>query len=941
MFKTKELAKAVRFALLGGAVATAMTSLPILAAEGEEVERIEVTGSRLKRTDMETPVPVTVITRDQISKMGAVNVADVLNTSPVAIATSNQTTSTFSTTTVGLNTTALRNLGESRTLVLVNGRRFVSGVDPSTGYAVDLNAIPAAMIERIEILKSASSAIYGSDAVAGVVNIITRKDFEGVEVNAQGGTSGEGDRNTGTATLTAGKSWSGGSGWTSFGYDIDDGLKATDRDFSKHDSAIFLDENGNEYVDNLFSSYPNQGRITYKDSTGVSHTVNADGSPYSGGFDRASYRQLVTPLERYYGAAGFNTEITETVKLWSELNYNTSKTLDSTIEPVPLDVVNDVWNKDRGGTAGLDVNSPLLPDSLRDQLIADGITNLNQTTFVRRMGEFGPRSTDVERSTIRLATGLDWEINSDWTAGAYVTWGKTEQNQEDGGQVNVERAAQALDVIELDGKLVCRDELARLQGCVPLNMFGEGTISADAVNYIKVPAKAYGRAEQKVFALSTAGVLPLELSGGQVGLAGGFEWREENGQFKPGDLAQTGASSTNGSEPTDGTTRTNDIFAELSLPVLDNATISAAGRYTDHNVVGGNFTWNLGAEYSPIDELKLRASAATAVRTPNISDLYAGRGETFATVTDPCNGVDATTTGQEAENCRAIPEVAARIASEGSFELTPAEVQGTGGYVGGNPNVKEETADSWSVGAIWQAMDNLSFTVDYFDYSIKDAIATTDRSTVLDRCFAASSSTFSANCNGATVRDENGALIEVNSGTSNENNLYTSGLDLESNYNLDVGPGTFRAQLVYTYTREYVEESVYDGSSIDYAGEVLYPEHRANLDLGYEFSDYTFGWTMRYWGSVVDSVNGQNYNFTDYEALTTYNSIDAVIYHDLSAGYQVTDGLELYAGVRNLFDKQPPMLPQGTVNGDTGANTAAAAYDVTGRYYYAGVTAKF
>ena len=246
MHKNNLLAKSVRFALISGVTATTLSTFGVFAAEeaGAKVERIEVTGSRMKRTDMETTVPITVLSREDIAQTGAINVADILNSSPVTIAGSDQSNSAFTTSTVGLNTTSLRNLGDSRTLVLVNGRRFVSGVDPSSGYAVDLNAIPTSMIERIEILKSASSAIYGSDAVAGVVNIITRKDFDGVEVNAQTGISGESDRNTKTVSLTSGKTWSGGNAWVSLGYDDDEGIKATDRDFSKQDLAVFLDENG-------------------------------------------------------------------------------------------------------------------------------------------------------------------------------------------------------------------------------------------------------------------------------------------------------------------------------------------------------------------------------------------------------------------------------------------------------------------------------------------------------------------------------------------------------------------------------------------------------------------------------------------------------------------------------------------------------------------------
>ncbi|MCM2679821.1 TonB-dependent receptor domain-containing protein [Echinimonas agarilytica] len=966
MFASNKLAKAVRFAVISGAAASAMVVAPAsFAQDGADVnaERIQVTGSRIKRTDMETPVPVTTISRDDIVQLGALNVADILKTSPVTIAGTDSSNSAFTNSSVGLNTTELRGLGEERTLVLVNGRRFVSGVSPSVGYAVDLNAIPASMVERIDILKSASSAVYGSDAVAGVVNIITRQDFEGVEVNVQAGTSGEGDRDTGSFNIVTGGRWDTGNAWVSLGYDEDDGLKSTDRDFSKKDIAWGLDDEGNEAIVDLFSSYPPQGRVSYTSKTRqatdangdpafnedgtprmVSVSLNGDGTPFDNRFNRAEYRQLITPLERKYAAAGINLDISPNVSVFTELNYNNAKTTDSTIEPTPLDVVNDVWLKDRNGTGGMDVNSPLLPDTLRDQLMLDGITNLNETTFVRRQLEFGARSTNLERDTIRLATGLDWDIDGNWISSTYVTWGKTDQVQENGGQVNVERAALALDVIEdADGNLICADEHARLQGCVPLNYFGEGTVSDAAVDYIQVPAKVSGQVEQTVVATGIAGDLPFELSGGLVAVAAGIEWREEKGSFNPGDLAQTGASSTNKSEPTDGRFDTTDIYGEVAMPILDNLSVDLAARYSDHSIVGGNVTWNAGVEYTPIDSLKIRASAATAIRTPNISELFGGRGETFAGVTDPCSGLKAGDTGQVAVNCLSIPEVADRVAREGVFELTQAELQGTGGFIGGNEEVQEETSDSWSVGFIWQAMDNLAFTVDYWDYSIEDAILTTPRTTVLDRCFALSSADFSQNCNGNAIRDAQGALIEVNSGTSNENNLDTSGIDFEANHSIDIGPGTLSTQAIWTYTREYVETEIESGSSIDYVGEVLNPRHRANLNLAYTMDNISVAWRARYWDHSVDSVSGDNVNFYTGEILAEGkgNELGSVTYHDLSGGYYFDNGIELNAGVRNLFDKQPNVLPQGTSNGSTGINTASEAYDVTGRYFYAGVTAKF
>ena len=938
MFTNSKLAKSVKLAFAFSAASAFSFSGAVQAQDeqsAETVEKIQVTGSRIQRTDIESPVPITVIGRNEILSIGAINAADVLNQSPVSIASSDQSNSSFSTTAVGLNTTALRNLGESRTLVLVNGRRFVSGVSPSSGYAVDLNSIPASMIERIEILKSASSAIYGSDAVAGVVNIITRSDFEGVEVNVTSGISGESDREKNAINITAGNSWDSGSVTIAMGYDDDKGLKASDRDFSRYDQAVFLDENGDEYVDIQNSSYPPQGRVG---------SYNADGTPYVGSensFNRASFRQLVTPLERKYVAFNFTQELNDDVQYFAEANWNSSETYDSTIEPTPFNV-EDVFKPSRGGTGGISMSNPMLPDLLVQNLMNDGLTmDDNIPWTVRRMVEFGARSTNMERDTVRIATGLDWNIDDNWALNTFVSWGKTDQWQENGGQVNLERAYQAFNVVEDPdtGEIVCADETARLYGCVPLNIWGEGTVSEEAVRYVSTPAKATGEAEQFIFGATVVGETPLELPGGFVNVAVGVEHRLEKGQFQPGDFAQVGASSTNQADATDGSFYTNDVFVETSIPVLDNLILDAAARYADHEITGGDTTWNLGVEYSPIETLKLRASAATAIRTPNIADLFGGRGETFAGVSDPCSGITADSTGTVAENCLSIPEISARVARDGEFVLTQVESQSTGGTVGGNPDVNPETSDNWSAGAVWQVMDGLSLTVDYYDISIEDAISTTSRSTVVRRCFE--STNFDPNCGGDVVRDANGALAEVHSGTSNENDIDTKGFDVEVAYTTELVGGQFGVNFIWNHTSEYVVTGIESGDAVDFAGEVLNPDDRANLNLSYGYEDWNFTWRMRYWASSVDSVEGNNYNFTNFAPLEEYNEFPSVIYHDVSASYAISDDMNISLVVRNAFDKQPPVANQSSVNGGTGINTVSEAYDVTGRYMQASFTARF
>jgi outer membrane receptor protein involved in Fe transport len=944
MLKNNKLAKSIKLALVFGAASTTILASNSAIAEeaAEEVETIEVTGSRIKRTDMETPVPVTIIGRVDIAEMGALNVADVLNTSPVSIASSDQSNTAFTNTSVGFITTLLRALGQERTLILVNGRRFVSGATPQTGYAVDLNAIPASMIERIEILKSASSAVYGSDAVAGVINIITRSDFDGLEVNAQSGTSSRGDRNKKSLNITGGGTWDSGSAIFAVGYDNDEGLKSLDRKFSELDQAITLDDNGDEQVVDFFSSYPPSGRIGGYNSDGstfdFAHELGKDR------FNRASYRQLVTPLERKYAAFTLHQEINEDVSYFGEVNFNSARTYGSTIEPTPFRT-NSVFQPARGGTGGISMRNPMIPQALRDNLLADGLTlDDNMPEMVRRMVELGARSTDLERETIRIVNGIDWQINDSWAFNGYVSWGKTAQTQENGGQVNVERAENAFDVdFNSDGQLQCADELARIQGCAPLNLFGAGSISAEAARYVTAPAKSLGKVEQLVVSASVSGELPIELPGGNIQVAFGYEHRLEEGQFAPGAFAQVGATSSNSTLATDGSFTTDDIFVEAVLPILDNLELDLAARLSDHSITDEDSTWNIGLQYTPIEGLMVRASAATAIRTPNVSELFGGRGDTFAQATDPCSGVTAAGGSQSHNNCLTIPEIAARVARDGSFELTQQELQSTGGTIGGDPTVNPETSDSFSAGFVWQIMDGLSMTADYYDVKVEDAIFTTTRTTVARRCYDVPASEFDAQCNGAMLRDVRGALTEVHSGTSNENDLETDGYDIELNYTADFGPGTFGVDVIYNHVNEWVQTAIEDGTAEDLGGEAIYPDNRANINLRYALDDLAFSWRMRWIGSTNDSnTEGGNLNFTTGADLTSkFNKFDSEVYHDVSATYFMNETITGTLTVRNLFDTQPQVANQSFKNGSTGINTISEIFDVTGTYFQASVTMKF
>ncbi|MEM7432239.1 MAG: TonB-dependent receptor [Pseudomonadota bacterium] len=923
------------------------------AADTTAVDEIIVVGSHIKRDGFDYSSPVEIIDSAVLDQTGTTNLGDLLQTLPQNIASINNANSAFTVSSSGLNLTSLRNLGTARTLVLINGRRFVSGVSPSVGYGVDLNAIPVSMIERIEVLTGGASAVYGSDAIAGVVNIVLRTDFEGVMIDGQVGASMESDKNKEDIYITlGGELGDGGNAWMSIGYSNDDPLFARDRAFSDTDLAVYdLDGDGfGETDDWLGSSFPPAGRFG---------GFLGDGTPFRSGladrensdrFNRADFRTIYSPVERRFAYGALTYPISPRAEVFGELNYSIVES-ESELEPFALDLNSNIWFTQRGGTGGLDVAThPLVPQLLRDNLLAAGITNLNQlgvNATARRLVEFGERFSGYQRTTLRGVVGMNFDLPNNWTLSTHYTYGKTDQDIEATGQINVERAALALDVEQLpDGTIQCVNEQARLQGCVPFNPFGAGTIDAAQVAYLSLPTTRQGIVEQEVFNVTLAGDTNWDLPGGTVAFAFGGEYREERGADIPGDSVQRGITAGNASGPTDGSFDVTEFFGEVILPLHDKLSIDGAVRVGDYSSVGNQTTWKVGVDFAVVEGLRLRTTAATSVRAPNVADLFSGAGETFRNIQDPCDGITATTTGNAAVNCRTIPVIADRIANTGSFTLTQVERQSTGGFTSGNPNVGEETADSLTAGLVWQPnnLDGFSLSIDWYDIEIDDGIATTPRTVVLQRCFDVDPGSFDATCAGRARRDFTpgaGALVEVDSASSNENRFETSGIDVQLQYTFDIGPGTASAGLFYNHLMEFDTIGIVDGSVDDDAGEVLFPEHRTVINLGYSMDDWHFSWRSRVWDRVKDSntplLTNENSDVFGNPLAPSKNEIPTFVYHDASVGYNM-DRFSVRAGINNVFDKQPPLLTQISQYGNTGTNIAAEAYDPIGRAWYVSFT---
>lgn len=964
--KVGRVARARQAALL--ASVAAMICVPAAASAQEadasvpqdgEGQEIVVTGSHIKTDNFNSSSPLVVLGSEDLARGGDTNVAEFLDRIPSIVGADTASSNQVNTATgSGLNTVALRNLGPTRTLVLVNGRRYVSGVSVGAGYGVDLNSIPTASIKRIEVLTGGQSAAYGSDAVAGVINIITHDRFEGVAVSAQYGQTGKNDRETFDTSIIAGSNFADGRGnaWLSIGFSDAKGVMSRDRDFSAISWDAVDGPDTNSDLDSLAfigSSFIPEARV---------HNFKGDGTPFTRGsntiatsdaFNFNDYRQYISPFKRLFASARVNYELDDGLKLDLEANY---ARVDSSgrFEPIPLSVTADIFKSNLGGRSNINIDpalgpvSPLLAGTpLQTSLLAAGIRNLDQANFAgRRLVEFGTRGEDNRRQTFRIAGSLSYDISKDINFTLSGTYGQTTQNQTVPGDINLERARFAIDVVANPaGGFMCADALARAQGCVPFNPFagpndplGIG-ISPAAIKYLGITAGNVGRVEQTVVSGIVSGKSGFNPFGaGEIGFAAGVEYRKEAGSDIPDSFRQTGVARGLPLQPTNGSYHVWDIFGEIKVPVLEQLTLDASIRSGDYSTIGRATTWKFGFDAPLADFLRLRGAVSRAVRAPNIADLYAGGSSTAAFVFDPCDGITNATTGTVATNCRSITAIQSRINSTGSFTLTQVEKQNTLGLIGGSPNVQQETATSYTLGAVLSPElggRRLKLAVDYYDIKIDDVIVNLDRTVILNRCYAAT--TFDPTCGGTTVRSPvSGAALSVNSIATNENQLKTRGIDVELSYGLEPGfiPGKIELGAGANFLINYDITNQVSGATTKLAGEVLFPKTRFNVDLNYSVGKFEFDWRLSYWGKTVD-------NNANTRLSAELNNFGAQVYNDFRLQYHVTDDISVQLGVRNAFDKQPPLLTNQHKYLHQGANTNGSAWDILGRRWYAGFNAKF
>lgn len=978
---TKGIGMSNRFtksALLAGTfMAGAMIATPAVAQEAageaaaaEDEGFIVVTGSRIARRNVETAAPIAVVDAAEFSLSGTVNVENVINTLPQVVP---GTTSFSNNPGNGTASVNLRGLGATRTMVLVNGRRWMFY---DTNQITDLNTIPQFLLESVDVVTGGASAVYGSDALAGVVNFRLR-EVEGVEVGGQYSLTEQGDGARYQLNGAVGSSFADGRGnVTLFGeYYNREEIFQGDRTFSNF--AL-----GGSPLRQLGSSLPPETRLRYDgdgDVTGTSFEPNSNlaifGSPGSlrdyqtprDLYNYAPVNYLQLPQERYMLGGNARYEISDALELYTELAYINNR-VDSELAPTPI-LVNTFLDIDSLVANGFidAATEAQFRDLDASETGADQNNGLIDVQVRRRLEEAGGRRNLDERNSFRIVTGARGQINDYLSYDAYYMFSRTRNSNIQQGNASVSRFTEAINGT----------------GATQINIFGAGTLTPDMVDVFRIQAQNGDISSIEVASASLSGTFgDFALGAAEpIAFAVGVESRAVSSRFIPDEFLASGdVAGFNAGEPTEGSYNVKEIFGELNIPFETESgmrfEVNGAVRYSDYSLdtVGGVWAYAGGVQFAPIPDVTFRAQYQRAVRAPNVGELFQGTAIGFPGATDPCAGVGgATPTGGLLATCLANGVPAGNIGLQQDPSVNRNQVIQPDGQIatlfGGNPNLTEETSDSYTFGVVLQPsfIPGLTITADYFDIVVEDAISTVSLQTVLDICFNEIQDLNSPTCrNFNGTRDAQGAFGRDNPpvlGGANIAEISVSGVDLEANYSTtipfslltDSGEQMLNLSFLGTWTEtsDFAPIQSDPTNVITCAGEF-------GLTCGEPTP--SFKWTSRASfsdGPLTTSIRWRHLSAVDDDTEAADNfveRIDAYDLIDLTLSFDVNERLTIAAGVNNLFNTLPT-TPQfdaaGNVINDTNtlllgdfnngeqSNTYPSTYDVLGRDFFASVNFKF
>ncbi|MBL8262696.1 MAG: TonB-dependent receptor [Xanthomonadaceae bacterium] len=959
-FKTNKLRNAITLAIAGTSAlaGTGVAFAQDSGKDGEELDTITVTGSRIvRRAESETQQPIFELTREDIQAQGLTSVGDVIQNITANGSTLN---TTYNNGGNGETRVSLRNLGSNRTLVLVNGRRWVAGT--GLGGAVDLNTIPTAAVERIEVLKDGASVIYGSDAIAGVVNVILRTDYQGAEFNAYVGEFTDGDGTRQSYDLTIGTSDDRFSAMFGMGYVKEDPVMAGDREISSEPiigTGLFFGSStlpgGRFAVCNgtFANGVCSGGTQTRPDGTAGQFTYapgavgNAWG-PYTTAYNFAPDNYLITPQERksLFGRASLN--LTDNTRVFITGTYNNRRS-EQLLAAMPIVLGTGP------GAGAIARTIAISPDSIYNPF------GRTVSRVQRRAVETGGRSFAQNVDTFGFNGGIEgsFELGDryfTWDAG--MVYGRNDQNDTTNGLFNLLALRQSLGPSMIDpatSRPICvttpGNAATAITGCVPLNLLGGvGSITPEMLAFSSFVAHDEFGYKMKQYYANVSGEI-VELPGGMLSFAFGMEHRTESGFDQPDALIASGNTTGNSRTPTKGGYKLDEAYLELAIPLLRDVVgaqeleFSIAGRYSDYSNFGDVTNGKVGFKWRPIKDLMVRGNWSEGFRAPSIAELFSGVADSFPGLADPCSttfgGAWAGLSATERAACVAqgVPNV--------GYDQGNAQIRIS---VGGNPELKAESSETKTLGLVWSPsfLEGFNVSLDWWKIELEDAIVTRSGQFILNACIRDNPNDLGRPRNAlddqvcalAQVRrDPTGQITNLLSIPQNTGRRTLEGYDMTINYNLPENVlGNFGFTLDTTYMAENSSDIDTNGFISEYADRSNNWRVRANLMTRWTKGDWGATWFTRYYSRQTESCETLDfYGFGDLcsDPANIENKLGGTTYHDATVFWKAPWNAKITLGVNNIFSKDPP------VSFTTFANSFDPAYEIPGRFVYMQYNQKF
>lgn len=943
-----------------------VAEVPPTAQEAADVERdIVVTGSRIQRSGETTSTPTVILGAQEVAKAGSISPATLLRQLPAISPGLGAESSATGFNGAGLDLVDLRALGTDRTLVLINGRRQV-GSNPNT-TSVDLNAIPTPLIERMEVITGGASAVYGADAVSGVLNVILKRDFQGFQVDGQFGLSSRGDGKRAALSALAGTNFADGrgnvtafAGWTKEGgvaYDArpraisglnyipnpkntgpNDGIPdyviaPNIRQLGGQRESSFILDRGNGPEAFGFNADGSVRNFGLGPSGLIGGSQLTDGGEAELGFDAQCPQakcQLRVPVERFLMSAMANYKFGPGADLFFEGRFARTKSqsrIGSVFEIPPV-------------TNQIAIDNPFVSPSVRSLMQQAGVTTIG---IIRSDQELGLRGQDATRNLLQLTTGVRGELGiGNLRYETSFQYGELNFENTRLNDYDQQRFLNAVDAVrDTDGAIRCRSLEARAQGCVPVNLLQPGAaLTPSVLAYVKIPyATETANLSQLVASGNVTGDIGNFWGAGPISFAVGAEYRREKSAYlvSPVDAAGQGFYFVN-RQSTTGQFDVKEAFGELVVPLLSNLPfvkrleLEGAVRVSDYSTSGTTTSWKVGATYAPTSDFRFRGVLARAVRAPNVGELFSPSSEGFLTVDDPCDRNFIGGNPGRGASCAALGVPANFVSNARSINIRTS--------TSGNPNLDVEKADTLTLGAVFtpRFLPGFSATVDYFRIKIQDAINVFSPQDILNNCVDLPS-TDNPFCS-SIVRAPNGDISQIRRQNINVSRLDREGIDFELRYRQDLGSlGLLNLNLVGTRMLKastVVAPGTVTGSNVnDFNGEFGYPEWKARLSANWSLNAFDATATLNYLSSMVRDKQP----LTPEDNRASYGSGNFFLLN-LQFGYTIAENKRVYFGVDNVFDRQPPYLPD-TRAGGAGSYPGTDIFPTMGAYIYTGLSYRF